>query len=136
MSTKYVDIPEENTLSLMYRLSLVYITEHQDEISSSKIIKRNLRRFYRKYLRLIKKNRLNKKILKSKNFNDYRREYAVLTDMFRCSTRCMSERMVSNRRQFVRVHRLYSKISSLLNKECIESTGKRIFCNGKEWYHE
>lgn len=126
MSTKYIDIPEDGTLRLMYRLSLIYIADHEDEISSSKTIKRKLKRFYRKYFKLIKKNRLSERLKKSKDFDKYKTEYVILTDMFRCSTRCMSEKMVSNRRQYVKVHRLYTKISSLLDKACVEATGKRI----------
>lgn len=67
-----------------------------------------------------------------KTYEDYLKEYKVLLDMFRCSTRYLSS--LNNEAKQKKIDKklekdfkdMYHKYSEKLNEECIKETGKPI----------
>ena len=66
-----------------------------------------------------------------KTLEEYQKEYRILTDMFRCSTRYIyskeCEASDDTKRQMVEdIKRVYSKYTDRLEKKCMKNTGQNI----------
>lgn len=63
-----------------------------------------------------------------KSFEDYKDEFSLLTDMFRCSSRYLHNSGKSDAIELERkMHILYNKYAERLEKKCRKNTGMSIY---------
>lgn len=135
MQLMFIDIPEEKTLLDMYKLSLLYIDRNVQDKHMSKFFKKQNKKVYRKYRRLLQGDNLCENNFRKMSFQQFKSEYKILTCIFRESTEYLSEiAYVDNELQyrirFTKFHRLYHNLRSFLISTCRKFTGKELLYYG------